>query len=416
MSVLSVSVDRPDADAKSQVAIVQLTAPDGAVQSKPCRVSDSGVNFKVHEGIHRVDLRLPNGHREQKMVTIVNGGYEEVVFTLPRSDHEYLGLQTFVSHRARNLPGTKRLMARSAAMDDIVHSEVRIIGGSHAQARSLNFPSSARFAFLSGPTEIHTSLSRDAVVLHVSREWLALEREPPTLIVPLVDQTALSISFPPFSRFDIVLSGSDAEQSPLVDSEVIVEADSIAALLGYLSRGDYDSTSILYDTIEGAAERALYDKYQNPGLAVVGGHVLVALGRFVPGEDSSVHSSARILNWLDNLAKYFEFSDGPILWATAMMQSNPGGVMDWFDPVRLALVNAAARRLPVLSQGVELWLNALVRIEMLQPVVRRKLGFDPKREDPELVEALARARWVRERLCPREIFTTLLQPTTEIDP
>ena len=425
MSPIDVEIRRALDDTAAQMAVVRVTSSGGGTQAQACPVGLRGetVAFDVPVGLTRVDLCLPNGHREQRTVSLVPGQRASVVFTPPPSPHELLGLHGLVSALSRasvprppsvaSASHRPRVLERLSEPLELFVDRLRVavpVAGGDGEVR-----------LQTGEQVLHAEAAADRLRLRITTDrvdrlaWSVDGRR--GLVVPVDgSDCVLAISLPPFKQLDVVLSPGEHVGEPGVDAEVVVYGSSVASLLGYLGRGDLESASTLYDSVRDEAERALYGKRRSPGLAIVGAYALLALGRLVPDGPISAAGPAvaELMAWLRNLAAWFPFSDGPILWATAQMQLDPGGAGQWFDEVREALVAGISRPVPMLSRGIDLWLDGLLRVDVLRRALRGRRGDDARAEDPELGCAISRARWYRERLRARETFTTLWIPQADL--
>lgn len=213
------------------------------------------------------------------------------------------------------------------------------------------------FAFVVFPTEPH----KDKVLLHRAA-W--------------THQIA---------RFTVELR-NDATTIP-IDSEVFLADEKVMPLLSFLASGDIPSARAMGARFAEAAGGYLSRKFTNHHLAVVGAYALHAL-----------RETAMYENWIRTLYKHFEdTSDGAILYAMHLMRARPGGVSEWYDEARTALVEAAKRPIPLLTTGVYLLVEGLERLSSS----RRAAG------DVKLEQALRRALWIQARARPDEIFTAL---------
>jgi hypothetical protein len=219
----------------------------------------------------------------------------------------------------------------------------------------------------------------------------------------------------PFDNFELCLFPHQADTKnpePSVDPEIVLGSAEAAALLSYLSMGDSESASALYHTVRHQAEEALYGKRQDPGLAVIGGYVLLSLGLYRDGDtDIGIErfvSPQETLSWLGHLKDRFGSIDGAVLWATATMQAHPGDVRKWFSEVRDALVSAAGddKPRPILTMGLDLHLDGLLQLQMLGRALHRA-GEGTSPADGQINGALERVRNARAVARPRETFSTL---------
>lgn len=185
----------------------------------------------------------------------------------------------------------------------------------------------------------------------------------------------------------------DAAPIP-IDTEVILAADDVMALLAFLANGDIPSARAQAVRFSAIAEGYLSRKFTNHHLAAVGAYALHAL-----------RETDKYAHWIKTLYEHFEdTADGAILYAMHLMRARPGASAEWYDEARTALVEAAARPIPMLTAGVHLLVDGLERLSSS----RRAAG------DDKLANALERAQWIRARTRPDEIFTALWMPREDL--
>ncbi len=114
-------------------------------------------------------------------------------------------------------------------------------------------------------------------------------------------------------------------------------------IMNYLQRGDLYSAGSMADWVE-EAEAMLMDKRQDAYAAAVGAYLLLRLRQF-----------PRLHDWAKNLANWFSFlPDGCVIWAWQMIhQKGPA------SEIRKYLLQAAARGLPVYTEGLRLLMDGL---------------------------------------------------------
>lgn len=172
-----------------------------------------------------------------------------------------------------------------------------------------------------------------------------------------------------------------------IDTEVVLADDRVMPLLSFLASGDIPSARAQAERFSEAAAGYLSRKFTDHHLAAVGAYALLAL-----------READRYAGWILRLYEYFDdISDGAILYAMHLMRARPGAISEWYDEARNALVIAANRPIPMLTAGVHLLAEGLERLSSS----RRAAG------DEALMRALVRARWIRARSRPDEIFTAL---------
>lgn len=115
-----------------------------------------------------------------------------------------------------------------------------------------------------------------------------------------------------------------------------------SGLVAYLNRGRVDLAS----EILMSARDALFEKFENPLAAAIGGYVLLSSSESPDIEDSWP-------DWLDNLARRFpSLPDGPILRAKWLLAQNSE---EHLEEAHNLLFNAVERGIPFFTTGV-VWL------------------------------------------------------------
>jgi len=425
VSTLTIRIDRALGVENALAAVVRVSDEHGHQRSYPCRVGPSAANtIEVNPGLSRVDLRLPNGHREQKLVRIEPGGDATVTFTPPPSPHEFLAVQSFVSQRK---------FRRESLSEENVPGQVPIEVAARIESLAITPPHFFTFDAIDVPLSngyvdfgvpgIHvvSTVVPDAIRLgfHLY-DWNMYNRFyhrhfrrfgfGPFLLVRERVGSRLVIQLPPFERFDIVLHPNDKPHGPTLDAEIVVTDPEIASLLGFLALADADSADAMLDEILGSDTAP----DSNLGLAITEGYALLALRRFLAPTAENVLPYVQgpaqkkaldlVINRLNVLRAIRNF-DGAVLWASVVMQAEPGRWREWFDEVFDALIEYPQRGPgPMFTRGFDLWLDGLTQLAMLYQALPAE-KVDPKRK-LYLDDALEMARWTIATLRRNEIFTT----------
>ncbi|MDW9984284.1 hypothetical protein GOC06_26350 [Sinorhizobium meliloti] len=151
-----------------------------------------------------------------------------------------------------------------------------------------------------------------------------------------------------------------------------------SGLVAYLNRGRVD----LANEILKSARDALFEKFENPLAAALGGYVLLSSQQQRDRKDSWPQ-------WLDNLARRFPYlPDGPILRARWLLSQNSE---EHLDEAHHLLYDSVERGLPFFTTGV-VWL-----IEGLQ---QTSIGC------PICTEALRKVRGVARAMDLSQAFTS----------
>lgn len=156
-------------------------------------------------------------------------------------------------------------------------------------------------------------------------------------------------------RVDNVRSSSHGHDLHLAVQIATRNADA-DAVTAYLARGDLQAAESMASWAD-PAQNLLYEKFEDPFAASVGGYLLLRLRRFDLMRD-----------WARNLADWFpDLSDGAIIWAwQRIFQHGPSAGSEIESYLKLA----AARDLPIYSEGLRLLSDGL---RMLPPDVGQPL-------------------------------------------
>jgi hypothetical protein len=130
----------------------------------------------------------------------------------------------------------------------------------------------------------------------------------------------------------------------LLDLRLRGSSPAADAILCYIQRGDMYSAQAMEEWIDEAESMVLTDD-SDPYSGTVGAYLLLRLRRF-----------DRLREWTREIADRFEFlPDGCVLWAWQLLQTHP----DRAREAREYLLRAAARGLPVYTDGLRLLLDGL---------------------------------------------------------
>jgi hypothetical protein len=135
-----------------------------------------------------------------------------------------------------------------------------------------------------------------------------------------------------------------------LDGEVLVSAitgnDLAESLLGYLQSGYIQHADAL---LAKHAEALLFGKYQDPIAATIGGYFLLRARRF-----------ERLRSWAPNLARFAWLPDGAVIdgWQHCYAGKESGSTAE-FDAAREQFLFAAARGMPVYTEGLRLLIDGL---------------------------------------------------------
>lgn len=183
----------------------------------------------------------------------------------------------------------------------------------------------------------HRAWRSDRRLIGVKRTYAAISGVSGTRLVALPWPWGERLYYDGASPFELLA----AEDRNRLRCEPVLKDERWAGLVAYLNRGRVD----LAGEILNSARDALFEKFQNPLAAAVGGYVLLSSDRRKRGESWP--------SWLDNLSRRFpHLPDGPILRARWLLAQNAEKNLKEAHDL---LVESFHRGLPYFTTGV-VWL------------------------------------------------------------
>lgn len=186
------------------------------------------------------------------------------------------------------------------------------------------------------------------------------------------------------------LEAGSKDAQPVWSARPNVRDQRLGGLLAYFTAGE---VGIARELMLEPARFMLHQKMNNPYAAAAGAYILSGLWiqNSAQGE-----GSPNWLGWVDNLTHYFPWlPDGAIVkgWLALRMRDQDPRI----DEAREALLDAERRGIPYYSMGVRRLVDGL----LLVSAEMQRRGI----EDPQVADALRRARQLAWQVDPRQPFT-----------
>jgi hypothetical protein len=150
------------------------------------------------------------------------------------------------------------------------------------------------------------------------------------------------------SQREIHVALRDVEGDLLPDVQIVPANEDLAAVVGFLERGDQNALAVLRDKFVARAIQYMQDKKRDPLAAAIGLALLLRLGDL-----------DKVQGWSQNLWQWFPaLPDGAALHAGVMLRS-PQDTAQWRDQFRAATLGAVKTGMPVLSDSLRYLRRAL---------------------------------------------------------
>lgn len=377
----------------SNAAVARVRPENGRMIERLLRLDATEI-VAVAAGNVEVDVELASGQLMTRSLHVAEDERAALQFDFPSSPHETMGWLNLTRSGAAppsaSLGATKSIRSRAlthrkdvsleafealpvkAARVDIVQKEqqtVSVVGSfDYGELRVLHL--------------------RDSRSSHLLREGVRSQLAFLSLSQPALGLRQVCALPGPFNRHDEVhVAVRERQGDALWEVEIVPAHREIAAVVGFLQRGDQPALALMRQNMEQAVEM-FAGKLADPVTAVVGLSLLLRLGQL-----------ERVRGWSRNLCSWFPaLPDGGALHAAVLLRElhEAPDVAAWTQEFRSTVLGAARCGVPLLT-------DSLRRLRDAAAVLRDM--------EPQSEEVAAAAGWTDRMLRaadPDAAFTTLV--------
>lgn len=355
-----------------------------------------------------VEAIFSSGRVEARMYSVADGQVVPISIDVPRSPHETMqSLNLSRDAAAPVLPRTRS--ARSSARRLVRAAPVGLTppAAPATTEASIAFAPIARGAPATVTVELDHTYGEGRVIhlldlrpVNVFRDGGGSALELLRITHPALPGAArvcalpgpLGLDRPPPGRKQHVALRM-VEGDLLPDVQITPADEDVAAVVGFLERGDQRALGVLGEGLVSWAIAAMDEKRSDPVVATIGLAVLLRLGQ----QDA-------VRGWSANLWKWFPaLPDGGALHAAVLLQQSATDVPAWQRELRSAVLGAARAGIPMLSDSLRHLRSALFELRQADE------------RDPEVEAAASWCDRLVRSMDADAVFTTVTLDTVDLN-